>query len=269
MKSLLSLLSLLLCITSWQTASAEEVGARKKGTVYVYWGWNRAAYSNSDIRFKGNGYDFTLNSVKASDRPTEFGIDPYFNPSSLTIPQTNSKIGYFIDDNLSLSFGVDHMKYVMINNQTVHREGTINTGGNFDGVYDGDLDLSDKSFLTYEHTDGLNYVNLEINKFSHLAKFYNQNLNLSYLVGAGVGFLYPKSNVTLMDNKKHDDFNVAGYGVNVKVGLNLAYDRVFIQSEYKFGYIDMPNIRTTDNSSDMASQNFTFQAINIVMGYYF
>jgi hypothetical protein len=58
-------------------------------------------------------------------------------------------------------------------------------------------------------------------------------------------------------------------GANAKVGLNLAYDRVFIQSEYKFEYIDMPNIRTTDNSSDMASQNFTFQAINIVMHYYF
>ena len=31
-----------------------------KGTMFVYWGWNRAGFSKSDIRFKGNGYDFTL-----------------------------------------------------------------------------------------------------------------------------------------------------------------------------------------------------------------
>lgn len=35
----------------------------KKGQMFVFWGWNRAGFSNSDIRFKGNGYDFTLNNV--------------------------------------------------------------------------------------------------------------------------------------------------------------------------------------------------------------
>jgi len=260
---------LLLCFTSWYSVSAEEVGVRTKGTIYAYWGWNRGYYSDSDIRFKGDGYDFTLNDVKATDRPTAFGIDPYFNPADMTLPQTNFKIGYFIDDNLSLSFGVDHMKYVMKTNQTVHRKGTIATGGNFDGVYDGDVDLSDKKFLQYEHTDGLNYINLEINKFSHLTYVYNEDISLSYLVGAGVGFLYPKSNVTLMDNKRYDDFNVAGYGADVKIGLNLTYHRVFMQTEYKFGYVNMENIRTTGDSSDSASQHFTFQQINILFGYYF
>jgi len=260
---------LLLCLASWQAVSTDEVGARTKGTIYTYWGWNRGFYSDSDIHFKGDGYDFTLKDVKAFDRPTKFGIDPYLNPGDITLPQTNFKIGYFIDDNLSLSFGVDHMKYVMRNKQTVHRKGTIATGGKFDGAYDGDVDLSDEEFLKYEHTDGLNYINLEINKFEHLTHLYNGNLNLSYLVGAGVGFLYPKSNVTLMENERYDDFNVAGYGANVKAGLNLAYGSLFLQSEYKFGYIDMSNIRTTGDSSDSASQHFTFQELNILIGYYF
>ena len=263
------LVLLILCLASWHSVSAEEVGARTKGTIYSYWGWNRGYYSNSDIHFKGDGYDFTLRDVEATDRPTKFGLNPYFSPGDITLPQTNFKIGYFIADNLSLSFGVDHMKYVMKNNQTVHRKGTIATGGEFDGVYDGDIDLTDQKFLKYEHTDGLNYINLEINKFTHLTHLLNGKLNLSYLMGAGVGFTYPKSNVTLMNNKKHDDFNVAGYGADVKIGLNLAYDRVFLQSEYKFGYVNMPNIRTTHDSADSASQHFTFQEINILIGYYF
>ena len=29
----------------------------KKGQMFVFFGWNRAAFSNSDIRFSGNGYN--------------------------------------------------------------------------------------------------------------------------------------------------------------------------------------------------------------------
>ncbi len=36
----------------------------KKGQMFVFWGWNRAAFTHSDIHFQGNGYDFTLFEVK-------------------------------------------------------------------------------------------------------------------------------------------------------------------------------------------------------------
>ena len=35
-------------------------GKNNKGKFYVYWGWNHAQYTKSDIQFKGDGYDFTL-----------------------------------------------------------------------------------------------------------------------------------------------------------------------------------------------------------------
>lgn len=44
----------------------------KKGSIMAFWGWNRSGYTKSDIRFSGNGYDFTLNNVVAHDRPTKF-----------------------------------------------------------------------------------------------------------------------------------------------------------------------------------------------------
>ena len=34
----------------------------RKGAIFLYWGWNRAIYSNSDVHFRGNGYDFTLHN---------------------------------------------------------------------------------------------------------------------------------------------------------------------------------------------------------------
>ena len=39
-----------------------------KGKFFAHWGWNRASYSDSDIRFTGENYDFVLSDVKAQDR---------------------------------------------------------------------------------------------------------------------------------------------------------------------------------------------------------
>ena len=71
--------------------------------------------------------------------------------------------------------------------------------------------------------------------------------------------LYPKTNVKLMGKARHDDFNVAGYGFSAKAGINITFFKhYFIQGELKGGYINMPNIKTTFDNADSASQNFMF-----------
>lgn len=264
-----------------------EGGIHDKGSIYVFWGWNRSQYSESDIHFKGNGYDFTLSDVKASDRQTTVGIDPYFRPDGITLPQTNFKVGYFISDKYALSFGVDHMKYVMDQDQTVVINGEINIGSfqhtvidpdtkveseitaNFDGTYNNaTIDLSEEGFLNFEHTDGLNYLNFEISRFDELKKF-NESLMITGITGVGIGLLMPRTNVTMLDKKRHDDFHFAGWGTSVKAGLELSYDRFFMRSELKYGYINMPDIRTTSSSIDKADQYFTFTELNMLFGYYF
>ena len=82
-----------------QNPSTEPIRytASNKGKIYFYWGGNRANYTNSDIRFKGENYDFTLENVKAKDVPKGWHID-YINPARMTIPQTNFRLGYFISD---------------------------------------------------------------------------------------------------------------------------------------------------------------------------
>jgi hypothetical protein len=44
----------------------------QKGELFMYWGWNRAAFSSSDIQFSGDNYDFILGDVIAHDRQTPF-----------------------------------------------------------------------------------------------------------------------------------------------------------------------------------------------------
>jgi hypothetical protein len=244
-----------------------------KGRMYAFWGWNRAWYTDSDILFKGDNYDFTVKNAKAKDRPTSFSIDPYFHPSRITIPQTNVRIGYFINDKYDISLGYDHMKYVMVQHQTAKVSGDINVGNIYDGHYD-DTDVKmDYEFLTFEHTDGLNYIDIEFTRNDDVFETFNLNHNfnkiqLNTLVGFGMGLIYPKSNVMLLNGNRQDEFHIAGYGLSAKAGLNLTlFKHFFVRGEAKYGYINMPDIRTTPSASDKASQHFFFTQINWSFGF--
>lgn len=238
----------------------------RAGNFYVYWGWNRAAYSRSDIRFKGADYDFTLKNVKANDRQTKFSLNPYFNPVRMTIPQYNLRLGYFITNHYNISFGTDHMKYVVQTDQVVKISGRIDGSQSvYDGNYsDEDIRLT-KDFLQFEHTDGLNYLNFELRRFDEIYHIHSLIINLTEGVGAGI--LFPRTNTTLLKNPRYDEFHLAGYGLSAVIGLNINfYKYFFVQSEFKEGFINMPDIRTTQSSTDQASQYFFFSQLNLVFG---
>lgn len=245
-----------------------------KGKFFVYWGWNRAAYSHSNISFRGESYNFKLLKVVAKDRQTPWDPAIYLNPALITIPQTNFKIGYFINDHYNLSFGVDHMKYVMVQDQTVKINGSISTEGSpYNGSYANDDIVLIDDFLTYEHTDGLNYINLELSRVDDVLKWSGhelKNLEINITEGVGAGALLPKTNAKLFGQERHDDFHLAGYGLDVKLGLNVTFFKYFfIQGELKGGFIHMPDIRTTKFKSDKASQAFVFGEADLLFGVIF
>jgi hypothetical protein len=261
MKKILFLALLLQTLVSYsQTANFNDAGPNK-GKMFAYWGWNRGHFSTSDITFKGENYNFTLDNVEAKDKPKPFGIY-YFKPDEITIPQTNFRIGYFFKENYTLSIGVDHMKYVMRNDKSAIINGEISVGSDYDGIYyDSSIDLT-TDFLLFEHTDGLNYINIEVNRFDNLDNWLNfsvKNIDINLLEGIGIGVLLPKTNTTLLNKQRYDDFHLSGYGVSAHVGLNVTFFKhFFIQSNLKAGYINMGNIRTTHDKADSASQSFTF-----------
>ena len=177
----------------------------RKGDLYLYWGWNRGWFTDSDINFKGDDYDFTLDKVRAFDRQTDFGYDPYFKLGKMTIPQYNVKVGYFFHNNYSVSVGTDHMKYVMRQDQTVKITGNIeNSGTEFDGIYDHDNIVLTEEFLTFEHTDGLNYVNTEFRRHDEIFAWKKVKVELNG--GLGVGVLFPKTNTKLLNKKDMMNF---------------------------------------------------------------
>ncbi len=252
--------------------------AHNKGKVYFFWGGNRDSYTKSDIHFKGDNYDFTVSNAIADDKPKGWHVD-YINPSRMTIPQTNFRIGYFINDHYNISIGLEHMKYVMRQDQIANVTGNVNlpstdAGSMYNGTYNNtpvnfynnyiDYDHGTPfPFLTFEHTDGLNYVNTEISRVDDFSKIFGITntdvFQVNLTEGVGGGFLYPKTNAQILGYKRHDSFHVSGYGVSAKVGLNLTFFKhYFIQGELKGGYINMPDIRTTAITNDTASQHFMF-----------
>ncbi len=238
----------------------------RKGQFYVYWGWNLDAYSKSDIHFTGADYDFTLDNVVALDRQSDFDVKLYCNPLKATIPQYNFRVGYFINEHYNISFGIDHMKYVVKEWQKVLINGQIDqTETIYDGNYVNDNIIIKPDFLSLEHTDGLNYINSEFRRVDNLIA--TKHIKVNFMEGFGAGILLPKTNCTLINNERYDEFHLAGFGLGGMVGLNTEFFRYFfLQSELKGGFINMPDIRTTENIADKASQQFFFAQWNVTFG---
>lgn len=206
-----------------------------------------------------------INKAKAHDRPAPFNFDLYFNPSKLSIPQTNLKVGYFFHQNWNIAFGIDHMKYVLEQYQDVKIDGYINEGSIYDNTYNmQEINLA-RDFLEYEHTDGLNYVSIEINRVDRILKtrFFDINLTEGFSTAA----LVPRSDVVLLGKTERDIYKVAGYGFGLKAALNLTFFNYFyVQSEAKGGFIHLPNVKTTSSNTDKAQQSFFYFQNNILFG---
>lgn len=253
----------------------EKFTAHNKGKFTISWGGNREKFSKSDITYKGDNYFFMVQDALAHDKPKGWHID-YITPGRMTIPQTNFKVGYFISDHYSVSVGVDHMKYVMTQNQIANVSGEIDypashPSSQFNGIYNNTPTEMTEDFLMFEHTDGLNYVYTEFARqddISHLFGIKNTDkFQVNINEGVGIGALYPKTNTTLMGQTRHDAFHVSGFGTSLKAGINLVLFKYFtIEGDLKGGYINMPDIRTTQSSSDTAKQSFFFVQTIIAFG---
>ena len=268
MKKILVLLLLFVQVINGYAQERELV--QRKGKFFFYWGYNRAAFTNSDIHFTGPGYDFTLKDVQANDRPQDFEFSQYFGITTMWQPQYVYRLGYFINDHWSISFGLDHMKYIMPQMQTVTIEGVIDDGRNlYNGVYEGDDDIVlHPFFLTYEHSDGLNYLNASADYHLTLYQIPSGKFRVDAFAGGGLGLQIPKSNVRLFSKHRNDSFHLAGWGMHSNLGLSfIGWDLFFIRTQVKGGFQHMPDILTRpEKAPDRASQFFWFGMFDFAFG---
>lgn len=270
---------LLLVILSLISISSFSQKTNKKGSYYITWGYNRSTYANSDIRFVGPGYDFTLLDAKALDFPTPLSeFKTYVDPGLLSIPQFNFHGGYFIKDNLSISIGWDHMKYVVTDGQTVKVNGFVNAQTSspaiaVDPAYVGKFNqtplvLDPEKFVHLEHTDGYNYASIEIEHYNSLYQSPKSRFAIDWMRGAGVGALVPRSDVHVFGVGQNNFWNLAGAGASLKTGLKFNFSKLlFFETTFKTGATQLWDIHTTGRSVDHAEQSIYFAEFYGALGF--
>ncbi len=263
---------------------------KRKGNLYYAWGYNIAAFTKSDIRFWGNGYDFTITNVTATGH-FHYDFLTYVKLNTFTIPQYNSRIGYFLSDKSFVTFGHDHMKYAL-NRQATLLTGTINSGPNY-GTYSntevlvGDnaesgnyqsslLDSLPHGFVSeFEHCDGLNDFSFEYGRLEQLWIAKNGKHAFSFQGTIGAGMVIPDTDADILEYEaRHNNvghgkksFHLAGYSLSASIGLQFdLFQHFFILGKLKGGYINLPDIRTTTEGGK-ASQHFGFVEPIVMIGY--
>lgn len=255
-------------LTPLKAAAQEPRTVHLRHRVLLNWGYNRAQYSVSNIHFEGPGYDFILHDVAAVDAPKPFSVGVYFDPNDMTLPQYNYRAGWFLNDRWSFSVGMDHMKYVVTQGQSVELSGTIDSGrsATYAGTEEHEVTLTE-DLLTYEHTDGLNLVSVDADHYDRLWNSSNGRHALFLTEGAFIGPVIPRSDVRLFGEGINNEFHLAGYGAGAQVGLFAVFwDRVFTRAAVKGGYIELPDVLTTGSDVDRARQRFWFVQEYVVLG---
>lgn len=230
-------------------------------------------YTNSTIHFSGQGHDFTLNDVQAVDLPAESDLKGittnYLNPANFTIPQTNVRIAYQWDKDTAIALNLDHMKYVVRQDQSVGMSGCYTSNGQAGGpqtCVNGQQVIAD-NWLNFEHTDGLNVLSIEYEKQRPVAWFGDSNTARVFGL-VGVGIVLPKTNATMhmIGQVRNDEFHLAGYSLGVGGGLEADFWKdYFFRTALKAGYVNLPDVLTSSRG-DKASHDFYYTEWLVAVG---
>lgn len=258
-----------------QNYSFKKKFGTQKNTVYFYWGYNRALYSKSNVRFYSPNYDFTATDLAASDRPVR-GFSTYVNPKTLTVPQFNVRIGWYYKFRWDISIGYDHMKYVMNENQSLYIAGNtgVTTTSQLSGVYsstDGLIPIRYKD-LHYENTNGLNYVSVQLNNTSPIYKTQRRKFAIQRRLGIGLGPVITQTDYN-WDGVQYHSLQkqlLSGYGISVHTGIRFDFfSHFFLQSNWSGGFIHLPKNPIATSQSAYAQHKFVYGQWELLGGFLF
>ncbi len=234
-----------------QDIPTTELVKRKKGTIYINWGYNRDWYSTSTIHFintKTDNYDFVFVNAKAHDKPD---MERYWQLNRLTIPQYDLNIGYLFNNNhdLGIELSWNHLKYVVTDNQVVH------VTGNIRGQYIDKDTLVTPDFVHLQHTNGNNYLMVNLVKRQRILK--GESFQLSGIGKVGAGPLMSYTISTILGSHDSGHFYYHGWVSGVSVGLRLnIYKYVFVQTDLQGAYANYTNTELGADHQGRSTQRF-------------
>ena len=230
--------------------NAVKVG-KMHGALYLNWGYNRDWYTKSTIHFRNtttDNYDFTFIDAQAHDRPD---MQDFYKITSLTIPQYDLNIGYFFNDRRDLGIEVawNHLKYIVTDNQVIHVQGQVR-GHQIDKDT-----LVTPAFVHLQHTNGNNYLMLNLIKRQKLWEYKKMRLSAIGKVGGGPLISYTISSILGNDDEGY--FHYHGVVAGVSAGLKLdLFTYFFLQTDLQGAWVDYTNTKLGADHQGLATHHF-------------
>lgn len=250
----------------------------EKGAIYISWGYNRSAYTKSDIRFQGQGYNFNTQYAKARDHQSSLSSGDY-SLKSLSVPQYNFKVGYYYKNKWSIALGIDHMKYyfldrneVVVSGNITYKETSAYIGNH--PAYGGALLLSKKittikDSFNFENAKGLNYIHAELGLAENIYTADKKgDFKVMSNVGFGAGCLL--SYTSLYYNRVQNPVtrSLSGYGLSAFAGLRFeAFKRVYLYTNLSVGFLHKLHEKTSNvDQVAYVTQYFGYSQIEAGLG---
>ena len=280
MKFLFLILSILISLRTISQINKKKPirDSNKKGTLFISWGYNRCVYSESDLYLSGSGYNFDLDNAKATDNQSKLNSGDY-TLKKLTVPQYNFKIGYYYKEKWSLSFAIDHMKYLFANNNQIALSGfvcipdklvSLGEGESIGNTYHYSKYLTtNNNQFSFSNSKGLNYIHAELGCTEKLFVAGKKgNFVISSNLGLGVGTLLSYTNLLFNGTRTENIKSLSGYGVSGFAGLRFEiYKRAYIYSNFSVGFLHKIYEKTsTIDQVANASQHFGYSQIEVGLG---
>tara|TARA_R110002111_G_scaffold41290_3_gene76597 strand:- start:96 stop:950 length:855 start_codon:yes stop_codon:yes gene_type:complete len=244
-----------------------KLNTNGKGTLFGYVGYNRSAYTSSDVSFSSTNYDFIAGDMTFSDNQEEVGMGSFFNSTS---PQFNIHLGYFVANKWAITLGLDRLNYFSRNNQNVTFDGAFSPDAHsdFSGPYQNEEIVLNRSQLFLEQNGGVNYARIGLLRVDQLYKSRKAEFAVNTMVGVGIGALFSGLDYTFDNSKVQNVSSLSGFGISGQLGVRFDFfQHVFLQLSLSGGLLNQGNIQLSTDSSETASHKMGYLSPEISLGF--
>ena len=204
--------------------------AKPKREFFISWGYNGDSYSKSDLHITQPSLhnDFTLVDVGARDSKAWTSVFSH----SLFVPQYNIRFGLFFNEKWGLEVALDHMKWIVRQDQDVRVTGSLNAS-----AVDTHVTLT-PDVLRYQLNNGANPIFVNLVRRIRLAREPGQTGHVSFLAKAGGGFAVPHTENAVFDQPNEKGFQFFhGWDMDAAAALRLhVWKPVYVEFEEKLVY---------------------------------
>ncbi|PWH84646.1 hypothetical protein [Brumimicrobium oceani] len=260
---------LILMSVVFQPAIAQrksKLNTNGQGTLFAQVGYNRSAYSNSDVSLNGNFYDVVLNNTVIQDNAEGKGMGSFLSSSS---PQINIKLGYFIQPKWAITLGFDRYNTFFEDNQSVGLEGTFTpeAHSNYIGAVDDEILLTRDQF-SIAQSRGINFLSIGVQRNDQHFKSRKAEFAFHTLYGIQAGPLLTQVDYTYDGYVSPSVSSLSGIGVAANIGIRLQFMQyIYLQLELDGGLLNQNNIKLSSNGDTTGKQVVGFISPSVHLGF--